>query len=214
MPAVLEFGTQYWGATNNFVLAAVPLFVLLGELLVRGGFTDRMYQSLSDWLNHLARRPAAYQPWRIRHVRRSFGLVGGHGRHHRHGRHPGLQGPELRPAVGAGHHRRRRHAGHPDSAVDQHDHLRRHDEYLCRAPLRGRRHSGPVADCALHGCCRRSPAGGSHRWPAPWPHLRSAGPSACAALCTCCHRRRFSWLSWAAFIWAGPLPPSQLHWAW
>ena len=52
-PAVLEFGTQYWGATNNFVLVAVPLFVLLGELLVRGGFTDRMYQSLSDWLNPL-----------------------------------------------------------------------------------------------------------------------------------------------------------------
>ena len=52
-PAVMEFGTQYWGATNNFVLVAVPLFVLLGELLVRGGFTDRMYQSLSDWLNPL-----------------------------------------------------------------------------------------------------------------------------------------------------------------
>jgi C4-dicarboxylate transporter DctM subunit len=52
-PATLEFGTQYWGATNNFVLVAIPLFVLLGELLVRGGFTDRMYRSLSDWLNPL-----------------------------------------------------------------------------------------------------------------------------------------------------------------
>ena len=53
MPATLEFGTQYWGATNNFVLVAIPLFVLLGELLVRGGFTDRMYESLADWLNPL-----------------------------------------------------------------------------------------------------------------------------------------------------------------
>lgn len=52
-PAVMQYGTQYWGATNNFVLVAVPLFVLLGELLVRGGFTDRMYRSLSDWLNPL-----------------------------------------------------------------------------------------------------------------------------------------------------------------
>src|SRR5213596_1265423 len=52
-PATLEFGTQNWGATNNFVLVAIPLFVLLGELLVRGGFTDRMYRSLSDWLNPL-----------------------------------------------------------------------------------------------------------------------------------------------------------------
>ncbi|MCC8180880.1 MAG: TRAP transporter large permease [Planctomycetes bacterium] len=53
MPVTMEFGTQFWGATNNFVLVAVPLFVLLGELLVRGGFTDRMYKTLSEWLNPL-----------------------------------------------------------------------------------------------------------------------------------------------------------------
>jgi tripartite ATP-independent transporter DctM subunit len=52
-PAVLEYGTQNWSSTNNFVLVAIPLFVLLGELLVRGGFTDRMYRSLSDWLSPL-----------------------------------------------------------------------------------------------------------------------------------------------------------------
>jgi tripartite ATP-independent transporter DctM subunit len=53
MPAVMNFGNQFWGATNNFVLVAIPLFVLLGEILVRGGFTDRMYRALSDWLNPL-----------------------------------------------------------------------------------------------------------------------------------------------------------------
>lgn len=53
VPATLEYGTQYWSATNNSVLVAVPLFVLLGELLVRGGFTDRMYRSLADWLGGL-----------------------------------------------------------------------------------------------------------------------------------------------------------------
>jgi tripartite ATP-independent transporter DctM subunit len=52
-PLLLEYGTQNWSATNNFVLVAIPLFVLLGELLVRGGFTDRMYRSLSDWLSPL-----------------------------------------------------------------------------------------------------------------------------------------------------------------
>jgi C4-dicarboxylate transporter, DctM subunit len=52
-PLALEYGTQNWSSTNNFVLVAVPLFVLLGELLVRGGFTDRMYRSLSDWLGFL-----------------------------------------------------------------------------------------------------------------------------------------------------------------
>ncbi|MEO7938543.1 MAG: TRAP transporter large permease [Burkholderiaceae bacterium] len=50
LPIALEYGTQYWSANNNFVLVSVPLFILMGELLVRGGFTDKMYRSLSDWL--------------------------------------------------------------------------------------------------------------------------------------------------------------------
>ena len=56
-PIVMENGTQNWSSTNNFVLVAVPLFVMLGELLVRGGFTDRMYRSLSDWLAPLPGGP-------------------------------------------------------------------------------------------------------------------------------------------------------------
>lgn len=49
-PIVAAVGTQVWGATDSFVLLAVPLFVLLGELLVRGGATDRMYRALAAWL--------------------------------------------------------------------------------------------------------------------------------------------------------------------
>lgn len=49
-PIVAAVGTQIWGATDSFVLLAVPLFVLLGELLVRGGATDRMYKALAAWL--------------------------------------------------------------------------------------------------------------------------------------------------------------------
>ncbi len=50
-PAIVDaLGMQLWGGTNNFVLLAIPLFVLLGELLVRGGATDRIYRALSDWL--------------------------------------------------------------------------------------------------------------------------------------------------------------------
>lgn len=50
LPVVMDFGTQYWGAANNFVLVAIPLFVLLGELLVQGGFTERMYRTLAEWI--------------------------------------------------------------------------------------------------------------------------------------------------------------------
>ncbi|MFN0160875.1 MAG: TRAP transporter large permease [Burkholderiales bacterium] len=51
--AVFAFGNQLWGATEDYVLLSIPLYILLGEILVRGGSTDKMYHSLSDWLNRL-----------------------------------------------------------------------------------------------------------------------------------------------------------------
>lgn len=47
------FGTMMWGTLNNFLLVAIPLFVFMGEVLVRGGVTERMYRALSDWLRPL-----------------------------------------------------------------------------------------------------------------------------------------------------------------
>lgn len=47
------FGTMMWGTLNNFLLVAIPLYVFMGEILVRGGVTERMYVALADWLNPL-----------------------------------------------------------------------------------------------------------------------------------------------------------------
>lgn len=47
------FGTMMWGTLNNFLLVAIPLFVFMGEVLVRGGVTGRMYRALADWLKPL-----------------------------------------------------------------------------------------------------------------------------------------------------------------
>jgi tripartite ATP-independent transporter DctM subunit len=52
-PAVNAFGNQMWAATEDYVLLSIPLYILLGEILVRGGATDKMYRSLADWLNPL-----------------------------------------------------------------------------------------------------------------------------------------------------------------
>jgi C4-dicarboxylate transporter, DctM subunit len=52
-PIVYAFGNQLWGSMEDAVLLAIPLYILVGEILVRGGATDRMYRSLSDWLNRL-----------------------------------------------------------------------------------------------------------------------------------------------------------------
>jgi C4-dicarboxylate transporter, DctM subunit len=53
MPAVNAVGEQLWGASDDYLLLSIPLYILLGEILVRGGATDKMYRSLSDWFNRL-----------------------------------------------------------------------------------------------------------------------------------------------------------------
>ncbi|MBY6206037.1 MULTISPECIES: TRAP transporter large permease [Halomonas] len=52
-PLLYSFGDLLWGTLNDFILTAIPLFILLGELLLRAGITERMYSALSVWLNRL-----------------------------------------------------------------------------------------------------------------------------------------------------------------
>ncbi len=53
-PSLLDtFATQLWAVMNDFILTAIPLFVLLGELLMRAGVTQRMYSGISTWLGRL-----------------------------------------------------------------------------------------------------------------------------------------------------------------
>ncbi len=52
-PLVAAFGTQMWAAMEDYVLLSIPLYILLGEILVRSGSTDKLYRSLADWLNPL-----------------------------------------------------------------------------------------------------------------------------------------------------------------
>jgi TRAP-type C4-dicarboxylate transport system permease large subunit len=37
----------------NFVLVAVPLFLLMGEILLRSGLSDRLYRALNLWFGGL-----------------------------------------------------------------------------------------------------------------------------------------------------------------
>lgn len=43
-------GEVAWNATTDFLLVALPLFILLGEILLRAGFAERMYGALAQWL--------------------------------------------------------------------------------------------------------------------------------------------------------------------
>jgi C4-dicarboxylate transporter, DctM subunit len=50
---VNSLGNVIWGVQNENLLTAIPLFILLGEILLRSGLADRMYAALSAWLARL-----------------------------------------------------------------------------------------------------------------------------------------------------------------
>ena len=50
LPLTLAIGEMAWATSNNFLLVAIPLFVLLGEVLLRSGMAERMYNALVQWM--------------------------------------------------------------------------------------------------------------------------------------------------------------------
>ncbi len=49
-PALAEI---YWENSKNFILVAVPMFILLGEIMLRAGIARRMYGAVIQWLSWL-----------------------------------------------------------------------------------------------------------------------------------------------------------------
>jgi len=52
--------TTIWGASNSWALAALPLFIWMGEILFRSKLSEDMFMGLSPWMNRL--------PGRLLHV--------------------------------------------------------------------------------------------------------------------------------------------------
>jgi tripartite ATP-independent transporter DctM subunit len=53
LPLRLAVGELVWGATTDVILVAIPMFVLLGEILLRAGIAERMYAAMTHWLSWL-----------------------------------------------------------------------------------------------------------------------------------------------------------------
>lgn len=53
LPLTRGIGELAWSTNNEFLLVAIPLFILLGEILLRSGFAERMYGAMSLWLSWL-----------------------------------------------------------------------------------------------------------------------------------------------------------------
>ena len=41
---------QMWGTTNSFILTAVPLFIFLGEIMLRSGISASLYKGIITWV--------------------------------------------------------------------------------------------------------------------------------------------------------------------
>ena len=50
MPLYRAIGTRAWATSNDILLITIPLFILLGEIMLRSGTTERMYGAMGKWL--------------------------------------------------------------------------------------------------------------------------------------------------------------------
>ena len=53
LPLRLALGELTWGATTDVILVAIPMYILLGEILLRSGIAERMYGAMAHWLSWL-----------------------------------------------------------------------------------------------------------------------------------------------------------------
>lgn len=53
LPLIRGLGQMVYSSSDSFLLIAIPLFVLLGEILVRAGIAERTYATLEAWLSWL-----------------------------------------------------------------------------------------------------------------------------------------------------------------
>jgi C4-dicarboxylate transporter, DctM subunit len=53
LPLSRALGELTWSSSNEFLMVAIPLFILLGEILLRAGFAERMYGAMALWLSWL-----------------------------------------------------------------------------------------------------------------------------------------------------------------
>ncbi len=52
-PLYRAMGEISWSASTDFLLLSIPLFVMLGEILLRAGIAEKMYNALNRWLSWL-----------------------------------------------------------------------------------------------------------------------------------------------------------------
>jgi C4-dicarboxylate transporter DctM subunit len=50
---IVTLGEVTWSTTTSFILVAVPFYVLMGEIMLRTGMAERMYNAVAQWVSWL-----------------------------------------------------------------------------------------------------------------------------------------------------------------
>jgi TRAP-type mannitol/chloroaromatic compound transport system permease large subunit len=51
MPLRRAIGDMMWENSIEFLLVAVPMFVMLGEIMLRSDIAEKMYDAMAKWLS-------------------------------------------------------------------------------------------------------------------------------------------------------------------
>ena len=151
MPLHRAMGEIVWNASSEYILIAIPLFVMLGEILLRSGIAERVYNGIAQWLSWL--------PGGLMHANigacAMFAATSGSSvataatigtvaipeiKKHNYDE------PLFLGTIAAGGT-----LGHSHSAVDQLHPVRAADQHLGAEAVSGRVHSGLPARLLLHG---------------------------------------------------------------
>ncbi|HEY5795143.1 MAG TPA: TRAP transporter large permease [Bosea sp. (in: a-proteobacteria)] len=50
---IVTLGEVTWSTTTSFLLVAIPFYVLMGEIMLRTGMAERMYNAIAQWISWL-----------------------------------------------------------------------------------------------------------------------------------------------------------------
>ena len=53
MPLQRAMGDVVWNASSEYILIAIPLFLMMGEVLLRSGIAERVYRAIAQWISWL-----------------------------------------------------------------------------------------------------------------------------------------------------------------
>ena len=52
-PLIRAIGETSWGAASEVIIVSVPMFILMGEILLRSGVAEKMYDAMVQWFSWL-----------------------------------------------------------------------------------------------------------------------------------------------------------------